>query len=67
MRMAIWRRRLVLPAVALMGAVALGAEDPQLVAAAKSADWETMRTALAQGADVAAQQSDGTTALHWAA
>ena len=67
MRMATWRRYvLVLLGVAVMGGAADGAEVP-LADAAKHADWGAVRALLEQGADVTAPQGDGTTALHWAA
>ena len=43
-----------------------GADLP-LVEAVKSRDTDAVRTLLAEGVDVNAPQSDGATALHWAA
>ncbi|HEY5666145.1 MAG TPA: ankyrin repeat domain-containing protein [Gammaproteobacteria bacterium] len=51
----------------LIGLAAGAAELPELVAAAKSGDRARALTALTAGADVAAVEADGTTALHWAA
>lgn len=42
------------------------AADPALADAAMSGDMETVRSLLADGADVDALGSDGTPALHWA-
>ncbi len=50
-------------ALALLGARA--SDMPPVVAAAKDADWESVRTLVDQGADVNAAHADGTTALHW--
>jgi uncharacterized protein len=45
----------------------LGSADGlDLLQAAKQGNREQVRTLLASGADVKAQQADGTTALHWA-
>lgn len=46
---------------------AAAVEDSALLAAAKRGDHEAIGALIAQGADVAAAQPDGTTALHWAA
>ena len=40
---------------------------PALIAAARRADNDAVRTLLAEGADVNTRYGDGTTALHWAA
>jgi ankyrin repeat protein len=51
-------------------AVATGAtasSDPRLVEAARQKNREAVRALLAQNVDVNAPQSDGATALHWAA
>ena len=48
------------------GAVAVGAERPALIDAARNADHEAVRRLLRQGANVKAVEGDGTTALHWA-
>ena len=45
---------------------AVGASAAALIEAAKSADWEAVRSLLADGADAAATAPDGATALHWA-
>ena len=60
-----WRGLMALgSAVVLLGA---GVRDmPPLVAGAKDADWDTVRTLLGQGVDVNTAYVDGTTALHWA-
>ena len=50
---------------ALLGA-GVGSSLPELVDAAKKADWEAVRVLLEQGADVNVAAADGTTALHWA-
>ena len=46
--------------------VAFAADRP-VADAARSADWGAVRALVEQGADVAARQGDGATALHWAA
>ena len=51
-------------ALVLVGAT--GADPAPLIEAAKSADWEAVRTLLEQGADATATAPDGATALHWA-
>lgn len=43
------------------------AADQPLADAAQRADWGVVRALVEQGADVAARQGDGATALHWAA
>lgn len=66
-------------ALLLMGATVTGAADARLsvaapraadpaplIEAAKSADWEAVRTLLEAGADATATAPDGATALHWA-
>lgn len=50
----------------LFALAAGAAELPELLAAAKSGDRTRALTALTAGADVAAAEADGTTALHWA-
>ena len=39
----------------------------ELIAAARRADHEAVRTLLVDGVDVTTRYGDGTTALHWAA
>jgi ankyrin repeat protein len=56
-----------LAALVTGGAWAGSAQDLQLLEAAKAQDPETALYALTQGADPAARESDGTTALHYAA
>lgn len=66
-----------LPAVLLAASAAVVAagppaaandiDAPAIVAAARASDADTVRTLLAEGADVDAAQPDGATALHWAA
>lgn len=51
-------------AVFLIGAS--GRQTPPVVEAAKKADSDGLRALVQQGADVAAADGDGTTALHWA-
>ena len=60
-----WRGLMALgSAVVLLGA---GVRDiPPLVAGAKDADWDAVRTLVGQGVDVNTAYADGTTALHWA-
>ena len=56
--------------VAAYGTTALAAgadDDLRVVAAAERQDWEAVRALVAAGADVAATQPDGATALHWVA
>lgn len=48
-------------------AVAAAADAPRLVDAVRARDASTVRTLLKQRADVNLPESDGTTALHWAA
>ena len=43
------------------------AADGTLAEAARRGDWPAVRALMDQGADVAARQGDGATALHWAA
>ncbi len=63
----------VVLAVAISGLPGLGvsahaaADDPRLVAAARTAAAAGVRALVAGGADVDAAAVDGTTALHWAA
>ena len=56
--------------LAMVG-IAVGAQtaqgDQRVVAAAKAQDADAVRALLAKGADANARQSDGATALHWAA
>ena len=58
----------LLALAALVGAQAAAAAAPEaaLADAARRADWATVRTLLAEGADVDAREGDGSTALHWA-
>ena len=52
----------------LLAPAALEAQDPVgLLAAAKEADWATVRSLLAENADPTVTAADGATALHWAA
>ena len=57
--------------ILLLAGLLLGAgvaqAEPAIVAAAAANDAATVRTLIAQGADVNATGEDGTTALHWAA
>src|SRR5687768_15593663 len=46
---------------------AAGPDDARVADAVMRADRASVRTLLAQGANVNAPQPDGTTALHWAA
>ena len=60
----------LLVVIATLGASAAtgaGAADVQLVQAVKNGDATAVRALLGRGADVDARQSDGATALHWAA
>ena len=66
MRTKAWRRCALLLGLTVVGIAAGGADVP-LTDAAKHADWGAMRLLLEQGADVNTPQTDGTTALHWAA
>ena len=60
-----WRGLMALgSAVVLLGAG--GRDIPPLVAGAKDADWDAVRTLVGQGVDVNTAYADGTTALHWA-
>ena len=47
--------------------VAAEARDLPLIGAARAADADTVRTLLERGVDVDIAETDGTTALHWAA
>jgi uncharacterized protein len=49
------------------GASVASAADAPLADAAEKADWARVRTLLKDRADVNSAQTDGTTALHWAA
>ena len=61
-------RRLFASAVALFFAISLaGAADSPLADAVQAMDREGVRAQIAGAADVNAPQSDGMTALHWAA
>jgi ankyrin len=62
------RRHVALVILAVLAATpVVGAQPAAVVAdAAKLADWETVRTLVASGADVTTSQGDGSTALHWA-
>jgi uncharacterized protein len=53
--------------LALMGSLALAAEQPSLLEAAEGGDRAAALAALEAGADVNARGPDGTTALIWAA
>ena len=59
-------RGLIVLALSLVLGGAGAADPPPLIEAAKSADWEAVRTLLEQGADATATAPDGATALHWA-
>ena len=62
-----WRGLMALgSAVVLLGAGVRDVNIPPLVAGAKDADWDAVRTLVGQGVDVNAAYADGTTALHWA-
>ena len=52
--------------LALVNVAAAGAPDAPVADAAKAADWALVRALLDKGADAAAPQGDGGTALHWA-
>src|SRR5579871_6881103 len=56
-------------AALLISAVSLSAaaSDLRLIDAVKSNDLKTIRSLLAQHADVNVTENDGSTALHWAA
>jgi ankyrin repeat protein len=56
-----------LTAIWLAGVTYAAAGDLKLIEAAKSGDPVAVRTLLKQGVDVNATESDGSTALHWAA
>lgn len=53
--------------VGLLGAVAIAAERPALIEAAKNGDRAAVKALIQKKADVNAAEADGTTALHWAA
>ena len=57
---------LVAGCAALASAIALSAATSSLIDAVKAGDMATVRSLLANQADVAAAEADGTTALHWA-
>ena len=74
MTMSSWilvRRRTVsvalLAALVVASLTGVSAADPPLADAAQRGEWGVVRALVAQGADVAARQGDGATALHWAA
>ena len=50
----------------LFPAMSGAASNAAVIAAARSGDIATLRTLIAQRADVNASEADGTTALHWA-
>jgi ankyrin repeat protein len=54
-------------AATFFGASLAHAASPEIAKAAERRDTAAVRSELAKGADVNAPQSDGTTALHWAA
>ena len=58
---------LTLSTLSLLVATAVMAADLRLVEAAKSGDKEAVRSLLKQHTDVNASQTDGATALSWAA
>ncbi|SVD78815.1 uncharacterized protein METZ01_LOCUS431669, partial [marine metagenome] len=45
---------------------AVSATAQPVADAARAADWDRVRSLVAQRADVTAEQGDGATALHWA-
>ncbi len=53
--------------VGLLGAVAIAAERPALIEAAKNGDRAAVQALIQKKADVSVAEADGTTALHWAA
>jgi ankyrin repeat protein len=53
--------------IALSGTVAIAAERPALIEAAKNVDRAAVKALIEKKADVNAAEADGTTALHWAA
>src|SRR5919109_997916 len=57
----------VLGVTLLPAAGAAAGEDLRLVDAARTQDWQTVRTLVNERADVNTRESDGATALHWAA
>ncbi len=59
-------RRVVPVAGVVVMSITVGAADQPFVDAAQRGDWDAVRALVEQGADVAARQGDGTTALHWA-
>ena len=52
--------------VTVVGGVAIAAQQPALVDAARNGDTTALRALLQKRADVNAAAGDGTTALHWA-
>lgn len=62
-----WRARTLLLGLALAGAASAETGDSRLPEAARNQDAQTIRTLLAQKADVNARSSDGSTALLWLA
>ena len=68
-----WSRRVVLLAICAIlglsaaGATAAPARDLPLVEAARAADADAVRALLERRIDVNTAETDGTTALHWAA
>src|SRR5262245_34689502 len=60
------RRLIVIVGSLLVLARASAGQDAPVLAAAKKADAETVRTLVEKHADVNAAAADGTTALHWA-
>jgi ankyrin repeat protein len=54
--------------VAVLAAVSLGAaDDPSLITAVKNGNTDVVRALVTKGVAVNATETDGTTALHWAA
>jgi ankyrin repeat protein len=54
--------------VAVLAAISLGAGgDPSLITAVKDGNIDAVRALITKGVDVNATETDGTTALHWAA
>ena len=58
---------LALALLATSPAAAANVDEAPIIAAARAQDADTVRTLIADGADVNAGQADGATALHWAA
>ena len=58
---------ILFPPLAATAGAQTATDDLALIAAARSADGDAVRTLLADGADVNTRYGDGTTALHWAA